>query len=328
MTFAAPYLLLGLIAVPFVAVGYWILEGRRTQRASAWSKQAMLPNIVHRPSERLRYIPAVLFLLGFTFLLVGFARPERVSNSVKSGAAVVLAFDVSGSMAANDVQPTRIMAAHNAAIQFLNELPSKLQVAVISFADKVTVLVAPTTNHAKVIAGLPTAVTPEGGTAIGQAITAALSVAVQAAGKSHPGDPHPPAAIVILSDGAQTDPGIKPQDAAAKARSVGIPIDSISLGTANGQVTQTLKLQGGQTETKKIPVAVDPTTLQVVSHLTGGQFFKAASAPQLTSIYKNLGSHTSKARSTHEWSAWATGLALAFVLGGIVLSGIWFRRLA
>jgi Ca-activated chloride channel family protein len=328
VTFAAPYMLIALVAVPLAAVGYWVLEGRRTQRASAWSQRAMLPNIVHRPSERLRYIPAALFLLGFTFLLVGFARPQRVSNSVHSGAAVVLAFDVSGSMAANDVQPTRIMAAHNAAIQFLNELPSKYQVAVISFADKVTVLVAPTTNHAKVIAGLPTTVTPQGGTAIGDAITGALSVAVRAAGKSHPGDPHPPAAIVILSDGSQTDPGTKPQDAAAKARAVGIPIDAISLGTANGQVTQTFKLQGGQTETKKLPVAVDPTTLQVISHLSGGQFYKAASAAQLTSIYKNLGSHTSKARSTHELSAEAIGLALLFVLAGVILSGIWFRRLA
>jgi Ca-activated chloride channel homolog len=328
VTFAAPYMLFALLAVPVAAFGYLVLERRRSKRAAAWSSQAMLPNIVRRPSPRLRYVPAALMLVGLTLLLVGFARPQRVLNSAKSGAAVVLVFDVSGSMASSDVQPTRIMAAHNGAIAFLNELPSKYQVAVVTFADKVTVAVAPTTDHSKVIAGLPTQVTPLGGTAIGDAIDGALAVAVRAVGRSHPGNPHPPAAILLISDGAQTAQGEKPQDAAAKARLAGIPIDTISIGTANGQVTQQIKLQGGQTETKKSPVPVDPTTLQVVSHLTGGQFYKAFSAQQLTSVYKNLGSHTSKAKSTHELSADATGLALVFILAGIVLSALWFRRFA
>ncbi len=328
MTFAAPYMLFGLLAVPLAAVGYWVLEGRRSQRAAAWSTRAMLPNIVRRPSERLRHLPAALMLIGLTFLLVGFARPQRVLNSVRSGATVVLTFDVSGSMAATDVQPTRIMAAHNGAIAFLNELPSKYQVAVVTFADKVNLAVAPTFNRAKVIAGIPTTVTPLGGTAIGDAVDGSLAVAVRAVGKSHPGNPHPPAAILLISDGAQTAQGTKPQDAAAKARLAGIPVDTISVGTANGQVTQQIPLKGGQKETKKSPVPVDPTTLQVVSHLTGGQFFKAFSAQQLTQVYKNLGSHTSQAKSKHELSALATGVALIFILAGVVLSALWFRRLA
>jgi Ca-activated chloride channel homolog len=328
VTFAAPYMLFALLAVPIAAVGYWRLESRRSQRASAWSTRAMLPNIVRRPSQRLRYLPAALMLIGLTFLLVGFARPQRIENSSTAGAAVVLAFDVSGSMASNDVQPSRIMAARNGAIAFLNELPSKYQVAVVTFADRVTVAVAPTTDRSKVIAGLPTQVTPLGGTAIGDAIDGSLAVAVRAVGKSHPGNPHPPAAILLISDGAQTAQGEKPQDAAAKARLAGIPVDTISVGTANGQVTQQIPLKGGQKETKKSPVPVDPTTLQVVSHLTGGQFFKAFSASQLTSVYKSLGSHTSKAKSKHELSADATGIALIFILAGVVLSALWFRRFA
>src|SRR5471032_1736934 len=139
-------MLFALIAVPLAAFGYWTLERRRTGRASAWSTQPMLPNIVRRPSPRLRYVPAALMLIGLTFLLVGFARPQRVLNSVRSGATVVLAFDVSGSMASNDVQPSRIMAAHNGAVAFVNELPSKYQVAVVTFADKVNLVVAPTTD--------------------------------------------------------------------------------------------------------------------------------------------------------------------------------------
>jgi len=328
VTFAAPYMLFSLLAVPVAAFGYWVLEGRRSKRASAWSTSAMMPNIVRRPSQRLRYLPAALMLIGLTFLLVGFARPQRVLNSVRAGATIVLTFDVSGSMASTDVQPTRIMAARNGAIAFLNELPSKYQVAVLTFADKVTEVVAPTFDRAKVIAGLPTQVTPLGGTAIGDAVDGSVSVAVSAVGKSHPGNPHPPGAVLLISDGAQTAQGTKPQDAAAKARLAGIPIDTISVGTANGQVTQQIKLQGGQTETKKSPVPVDPTTLQIVSHLTGGQFFKAFSAQQLTSVYRNLGSHTSRAKSRHELSATATGIALIFILSGVVLSALWFRRFA
>lgn len=328
MTFAAPYLLFGLLLIPVAAFGYWVLERRRTERASAWSTRAMMPNIVRRPSERLRYVPGVLMLIGLTFLLVGFARPQRVENSVRSGATVVLTFDTSGSMASKDVAPTRIMAAHNAAIQFLNTLPSKYQVAVVTFADKVNLVVAPTTNRAHVIAGIPTQVTPLGGTAIGDAIDSSLAVAVRAVGKSHPGNPHPPAAIVLISDGAQTAQGTKPQDAAAKARLAGIPIDTVSVGTANGQVTQQQKLKGGQVKTQTYPVPVDPTTLQVVSHLSGGQFFKAFSGPQLTQIYRNLGSHTAKAKSTHELTAAAIAIALVFILAGVVLSALWFRRFA
>ena len=328
MTFAAPYLLFGLLAVPLAAFGFVVLERRRAARAQAWSKTPMLPNIVKRPSPRLRYIPAGLFLIGLTFLLVGFARPQRILNSVHAGATVVLTFDVSGSMASTDVQPTRIMAARNAAVEFLNELPSKYQVAVVSFADRVNLLVAPTFDRAKVIRNLPTEVTPLGGTAIGDAVNGSVAVAVRAVGKSHPGNPHPPAAILLISDGAQTAQGTKPQDAAAKARQAGIPVDTISVGTANGQVTQQIPLKGGQKETKKSPVPVDPTTLQIVSHLTGGTFFKAGSASQLTQVYRNLGSHTARAHSTRELSAAATGVALAFILAGVVLSALWFRRLA
>jgi Ca-activated chloride channel family protein len=328
ITFAAPYLLIGLLLVPLAAVGYWFLEKRRAARASAWSTSAMLPNIVRRPSEKLRYVPAALMLIGLTFLLVGFARPQRVLNSVRSGATVVLTFDTSGSMASNDVKPTRIMAARNAAVQFLNTLPSKYQVAVVTFADKVNLVVAPTTNRSRVIAGLPTQVTPLGGTAIGDAIDGSLAVAVRAVGKSHPGVPHPPAAILLISDGAQTAQGTKPQDAAAKARLAGIPVDTVSVGTANGQVTQQQKLKGGQVKTQTYPVPVDPTTLQVVSHLTGGQFYKAFSATELTTVYRNLGSHTSKAKSKHELSAEAIAIALVFILAGVMLSAVWFRRFA
>ena len=127
MTFASPYLLFGLIAVPLAAIGYRILEGRRTRRAAPWSRQAMLPNIVRRPERKLTYAPEALFLIGLTFLLVGFARPQRVhSNALPQAPTVVLAVDVSGSMDATDVAPTRLRAARAVAVQFLHELPAEI----------------------------------------------------------------------------------------------------------------------------------------------------------------------------------------------------------
>ena len=145
MTFADPNLLFALLAVPLAAIGYLMLERRRARRSRRWSRGALLPNIVRRRWRRFGYVPALLFLLGLIFLLVGFARPQRVLGDASAGAAtVVLTFDTSGSMAADDAQPTRIRAARKVAIQFLNELPSKYRVAVVTFANKVHLAVPPT----------------------------------------------------------------------------------------------------------------------------------------------------------------------------------------
>lgn len=329
MSFAAPYLLLGLLAVPLAAVGYRLLERRRAKRSVGWSRKALQPNIVRRPSRRLRYVPAAMFLLGLTFLLVGFARPQRaVENAQGGGAAIVLTFDVSGSMAAGDVQPTRILAARNTALRFLNELPSKYKVGVVTFADKVRLVVAPTFDRKRVIANLPTAVTPRAGTAVGDAINEAVAVTVGAVGKSVPGYPYPPGAVVLISDGAQTDLGTQPQDAAQRALVDGIPVDTISVGTPSGIVVQPVKANGGQIANQTIPVPVDATTLQEVSQLTDGTFFKSASVPRFEKIYENLGLHTSRGRSTREVSVVTAGVAFVFIVAGIALSGLWLGRIA
>src|SRR5712691_11832254 len=114
MSFAAPILLLGLVVVPLAAAGYVWLEWRRDQRAAEWASPALVPNLVHRPSPRIRHIPAALFLIGLTFLLLGIARPQAKLTSVREGATIVLAVDRSGSMDAKDVRPTRLLAARDA----------------------------------------------------------------------------------------------------------------------------------------------------------------------------------------------------------------------
>src|SRR5262249_10502419 len=158
--FASPYLLLVLVAVPLAALAYWLLERRRARRADGWTTRAMRPNAASRPHGR-TYVPAALFLIGLTFLLVGFARPQlSTSNSTRADAPiVVLTMDVSGSMAAKDVRPTRLLAARKAAIQFLDELPTKYRVALVTFGSRVSVPVPPTLDRKRVVAHLPTQVT-------------------------------------------------------------------------------------------------------------------------------------------------------------------------
>src|SRR5262245_33232187 len=155
MSFAAPYLLLTLLAVPLAALAYLWFERHRERRAANWANPALVPNLVERPSPRLRHLPAALFLVGLSFLLVAFARPEATITSEREGATVVLAIDTSGSMATPDVKPTRLLAARNASLTFLQELPAKYRVALEVFTDHPAVIVPPTYDRTKIVPLLP-----------------------------------------------------------------------------------------------------------------------------------------------------------------------------
>lgn len=332
MSFGAPYLLVALVAVPLAVIGYMWLERRRTKRAAAWSSRALLPNIVRRPSRRFGHLPPVLLLLGLAFLLVGFARPQRVVASADRGApTIVLTFDVSGSMAATDVQPTRILAARAAAVRFLDELPSKYRVAVVTFADQVHLSVAPTLDRKAVIAGIPTSVTPRSGTAIGDGITYAVSVAVAGAGRNEPGSIYRPGAVLLFSDGAQTGAGPTPSEAAVSALVNYVPIDTVAVGTRKAIVTQPITVNGVQTSTQ-ISVPLDSTTLRALATQTGGVFLEQGSLTQsadsLTKVYSGLRSYTTPGERTHQVSAAFAAGALVSILAGIALSGLWFGRIA
>jgi Ca-activated chloride channel family protein len=332
VTFAAPELLFSLLAVPLAAIGYWILERRRTRRSDPWSRRAMLPNIVRRPERRLSHLPLALFLIGLAFLLVGFARPERVfHNALPQAPTVVLAVDVSGSMDAADAVPTRLQAARSVALQFLHELPSRYRVAVITFGNKVQLVVPPTFNRGTVISKLPKHVTPLAGTGIGDGISHSVSVIIDAAGQNGRGNLVRPGAILVLSDGGQTAGGTTPQEAAVSALVDYIPVDTVAFGTSRGTVTQPVKLNDLETSAV-YPVPVQPLTLQSVSQQTGGTFFEgdavAADPTLLKTVYSNLHTTTARGHRTHELNEAATGVALAFILAGLALSGLWFGRVA
>ena len=268
-----------------------------------------------------------MFLIGLTLLLVGFARPEAKLTSVRQGATVVVALDVSGSMGAADVKPTRILAARNGILTFLKELPKQYRVALVTFTDHPAVVIQPTYDRKAVAAALPTKA-KETGTQLGGAIQRAVQVAIRAVGAAGPGTPHPPASVVLLSDGKQTLRGTTVETATKLAHRSNVPVSTIALGTANGTVIQGQVLTGGLDQRKSISVPVDGTTLQSIAVATGGKYSQALTATALQQVFKDLGSHEVHEHKLREVTAAATGLALLFIFPAILLSGLWFRRVA
>jgi Ca-activated chloride channel homolog len=321
MNFGVPLLLLGLLAIPVAACLLLLIDARRRQRATAWAPAALLPNMTTRPSHLRRHVPTALTLLGVALLLVGFARPKATYHVKAQEATLVLVLDVSGSMAANDVQPTRFAVAKSIVHRFLAKVPRGYRVALVTFSDHVAVSAAPTQNIAAVSAALARAHTGPQGTALADAVVRAVRVATSVHG-SMPGH-RPPAAVVVLSDGGQTTGRVSPQQAAARARQARVPVVSILVGTPDGIVQQ--KLKGGFTERIQVPAV--PQALEALAQGSGGRFTGGAAAVDVKGTYDELGSRAGKRKKTVEVSAAAAGGGLAFVLAGGLLSGLWFRRI-
>jgi Ca-activated chloride channel homolog len=322
MSFAHPVLLIFLLVVPAAIAGWVWLERRRSVRAAQWSSPALLPNMLGgNPSWR-RFVPLTLLLVGLTLLLAGFARPEATLKVPREGATVVLAMDVSGSMAAKDVKPTRLAAADAAITQFLHDLPSKYRVSLLTFSQRPTVKVPPTYDRNLILQALPTKSELEG-TALGDGAATAVMVASKAVGKSKPGAPHPPATVLLLSDGLQNAGHLTPADAASQARKLDVPISTISLGTPDGIVYQKLP---GTKYTEQHAVPVSSAQLQALAQGSGGRFFNVGTAAELKQVYKDLGSRLATQEKKREITAWTTMGAVGCILAGALLSGVWFRR--
>jgi Ca-activated chloride channel homolog len=327
MSFKSPELLLLLLLVPVAIGAYMWLDRRRAERASEWSAPALLPNMIQGRVGARRYIPAIVFAIALTLFLVGFARPQKKVNQAKNGATIVLLLDVSGSMAADDVHPDRLLAADQVVTDFVKKLPDKFKVAVVTFSSDVAVKVSPTYDHQQVIAGLPKQTELEG-TAMGQAIQAAVLIARKTVGPSKPGNPHPPASIVLFSDGGANAGQVTPVQAAQQALKAAIPVSTVAVGTPAGVVHQKVPIAGSK---KTFPlvqqVPVDPTTLQAVAKESGGDFFPALTPAALNTVYRKLGSRLVYTKTPREVTAVLAGAGLVAMLVGVGLSAFWFRRL-
>jgi Ca-activated chloride channel family protein len=320
MTFDSPLALLGLLLVPLAVVGYVVWDRRRAGHAARFATPALFPNVVARAPGALRHLPVAVLLVALAALVVGVARPHATISVEREEATVLLVMDVSRSMTATDVRPTRLVAARIAAERFLNRVPEKFRVGVVAFATRAQVASPPTQDRDVVLAALA-GLRPGEGTALGEAIELSLKAAGNVRGE-RPNE-RPPAAVLLLSDGAQTQGDVEPLAAARRARELGIPVYTIALGTPDGVVER--ELPGGFTERVRVPP--DPDTLRAVAATSRGEFFTATNDERLKNVYEELGSRLGHRDKRAEVTVAFAGGGLVLLLIGGALSAFLFRRL-
>ena len=287
-----------------LVLAYRRLQRRPTKYAVRYTNLDVLASVVETTRSWRRHAGIALFLLALAALLVGFARPSVSRLADREEATIVLVIDVSGSMQAEDVEPTRLEAAQKVVREFLKGLPERFQVGVVAFSETAEVA-APATDDRQLAIDAIDYLYPQRGTAIGDGIARGVEVA-RAAEVGRAGAERP-AAILLLSDGSQTEGLLLPLEGAARAKSFRIPIYTIALGTPEGVVE--FNRFGG---TRIIPVPPDPATLRQIAVQTGGRFYEAESVGDLREAYEKLGSLVSKVEREQE-------VTYAFVAGGLVL---------
>jgi Ca-activated chloride channel homolog len=318
--FAQPLALIALVAVPLLAVLWRMNEQRRRAAGASFSSLALLPNLAPQQPGRLRYVPIALLLLALTAMIVGAARPHAHISVPRKEATVVLAIDVSRSMTAKDVRPSRLDAARIAANAFLAKVPSTYNVALVAFGSRAFLAVPPTTDHQLVKTGLES-LTPGEGTALGDAIL--LSARVGEREKAKEGV-IPPTTVLLISDGARQGGQTAPLTAAKRAKALGVTVSTVLVGTPNGIVTA--PLVGGYQE--QIHVPPSPGTLQAVAHTTNGEFFRARTSAALNKVYENLATRVGHRTVNREITDLFAGGSIVVLLAAGALSMLWFRRIA
>ena len=319
MTFTWPLVLIALAAIPVLVALYIDRDRRRVAAQAEFGNPDLLPNVVDREPGRLRYLPPLIMLAALVFLVVGVARPHATVSVPREEATIVLAMDVSRSMKANDVEPTRLDAARTAAKTFLDEVPEKFRVGVVSFATRAAVGVAPTEDRELVVTALDT-LAPGEGTAIGDAVALSLRVG-QPRGENVEA---PPRAIVVLSDGARDGGQVEPAEAAKQAKRQEVPVHTVLVGTPDGVVEE--ELTGGFRRIIRVPP--NPETLEQVAATSGGTFFQAPDAEGLQQVYEELGSRLGTREEDREITDVFAAIAIALLLAAATISVFLFRRVA
>jgi Ca-activated chloride channel family protein len=334
MSFHHPLLLLTLLVIPLLVVLFWLAERRRMRYAVTFTNLDVLASVAGGRSLQ-RYIPPALFLLALAALCVAFARPQRSTLVASDKATVILVIDVSGSMHATDVKPTRLGAAQAAVRTFLERVPKRVRVGLIAFSSEPEVAAPPSTDRDVVRQSLDELdfLQAYGGTAIGEALAAAVELGKKTVRGDSPqtiaftASKNPLVTILFLSDGKQTRGALQPLQGAQRAKAAGIPVYTVSLGTPHGVLTRPFGGFGGQGTPPRIPVPPDPATLSAIAKLTGGKFFSARSSDALQSAYKELGSRLGRVPGSKEVTNEAVALAALLLVAAGILSALWAPRL-
>ena len=350
MTFLWPDLLWLLLFVPaFVAV--YIVLLRRKQRAALRYANLGVFQAASGPGQRLRrHLPPALFLIALILMIAAIARPAAVVTLPSAYQTVVLAMDVSGSMKATDVDPSRIIAAQVAARAFVNDLPARTRIGIVSFAATASVVQPPTSNREDILAAIDR-FQLQRGTAVGSGILVSLKTLFPDADfdlragsmrgdakKGSPLDPTPKkekekdkaaftpvpagsnsgAVIIVLTDG-QTTVGPDPIDAARMAADRGIRVYTVGIGTTKGELIGA--------EGWSMRVRLDETSLKAIANVTQGEYFYAGTATELKKVYESLNSKLVFEKKETEITALVAGAAALFALLAAFLSVLWFSRI-
>jgi Ca-activated chloride channel family protein len=336
MSFIWPPLLLSLALIPAGVLLYRFLDTRRRRRLTTYGGPGATQGSPARRRVRDR-IPAAVLLCGLVVLSVAMARPQAVVSLPQEQGTIVLAFDVSASMAATDLLPTRMAAAKAAAKDFVTREPAGVTIGVVAFSDSGVSVQTPTADQATVLAAIDR-LAPQRGTSLAEGILDSLKViAVAEAGPYAnnyytnpaagatptpsptpvPSGTHAPAAIVLLSDGENNE-SPSPQTAAQTAADQGVRIYTIGIGSTAGA---TVTVSGFQLHTQ-----LDPATLQQIAQTTGGTYFAATDAAQLHAIYDNLDTAVVIQPQLTEITSIFAGVSLVLLIAGAMTSLLWLGR--
>jgi Ca-activated chloride channel family protein len=332
MTFLWPELLWLLLLVPAVIALYLLVLRGKKKSAVRFASLSVLKEAVG-PAWR-RHVPPAMLVLGLAVMLAAIARPAAVITLPSNHETVILAIDVSGSMRASDVEPSRIEAAQAAARTFVNEQPRSTRIGIVAFAGSAALVQPPSTNRREVLGAIDS-LQLQHATAVGSGLLVSLKALfpdvpidlprgrLRNAATSPDFKPVPPGsyaagAIVLLTDG-QTTTGPDPVEVARLAAERGVRVFTVGVGTENGQI-----LTG---DGWSMRVRLDEEALKAVADLTRAEYFYAGTAMDLKKVYQSLRSKLVMEKKETEITALFSAIAAATVLLSATLSLLWFNRL-
>jgi Ca-activated chloride channel family protein len=345
MTFFWPEMLAALALVPALIAGYFYLLRRQRESALKFASLGMVKEAMGRGQKFRRHLPPLLFLIALIALIVAAARPAAIVSLPSRYQTIILAMDVSGSMRAVDVQPSRLAAAQAAARAFVADQPANVRIGVVSFAATASVVQTPTHNREDIVTAIDR-FQLQRGTAIGSGIIVSLAtifpdagidvssfiygrnsprgMPLEQAGKSDKPEfkPVPPgsytsAAIILLTDGQRTT-GPDSIEAAQLAADRGVRVFTVGFGTPAGE---TIGFEGWS-----MRVRLDEETLKTIANMTRGQYFYAGTATDLKKVYDSLNTKFLFEKKEMEISALFAGGAGLVALIAAFLSLLWFNR--
>lgn len=281
--FAHAWFFLFLLVVAGLAGLYIVMQVARQKRILRFANMELLEKVAPKRPTRWRHLSAILLVVSLVLLTIAMAGPTHDVRIPRNRAVVMLTIDVSQSMRATDVEPSRLAAAQEAAKQFADQLTPGINLGLIAYAGTATVLVSPTTNREATKAAIDKLQLADR-TATGEAIFTSLQAIATVGAVIGGGDAPPPARIVLMSDGKETVPS-NPDNpkgaytAARTAKDQGVPISTVSFGTPYGYV---------EINNQRQPVPVDDEMLKKIADLSGGNAYTASSLQQLKEVFTSL----------------------------------------